>query len=760
MSRQDGGLRGNSMARHFQRFSWPRRFTHRRDRANIAAILSIVLVAGALSSTPSVSAAGIEATLGRWETLAYDSKYTTIHAAVLRTGKVFIMAGSENIPENLTNGIFQAEVWDPKAGTMTQVPPPYDMFCAAHAFLPDGKLLIAGGTEAYPTSDYVATNGASGVYYRGSKRARLFDPVAQRFEPVPDMAGGRWYPTLAGLGNGDVYAFSGLDIDSKINTLPEVYAPNTTGGSWRTTPAVPSSWPLYPHLSLLKNGQLFYSGGFIDNYNIGTMSPGLLDVNSSQFVPVPRLSANDRREAATVLLPPAQAQKVMIVGGGDPAVRNVDIIDLNTANPSYTPGPPMRSPRLHVSAILLPDGKVFITGGGRHGRGEAPVFETEMYDPRANTMTPMANSSVPRVYHSVAMLLPDGRVATAGGQPVYGQRGELRIEVYSPPYLFKGSRPTITSATTELNYGGQATVEIGGGSKGAGRIKTLNLVRPASITHSFDSEQRVIPMTFQQGNLLGISSSKLVAQVPSDPNVAPPGWYMLFAVDDQGIPSVASWVHLNPGTGSGSTTTTTSTTTTSTTSTTTTTSTTSTTSTTTTTTTSPTTTTTTSPATTTTSSTTTTLASPSTNVALNKAVTSSGPFYNGTSGAMVVDGNKDTAGWADVGPNPQWVQVDLGQSYALSRVNLWHYYGDGRTYNDIIVQVSDSPDFSTRTTVFNNDFDNSSGQGAGTDAPYAEAAIGKEILVNPTVTARYVRTWVNGSNVNPSGHFVELEAWT
>ena len=747
MSRHDGGLRGTfvGVPRWFSLFG---RVTHGRERGTICVVLSIVLTVGALSSVPSVSAAGAEATLGSWQTLAYDSKYTTIHAAVLHTGKVFIMAGSENIPENLATGTFQAEVWDPKAGTMTQVPPPYDMFCAAHAFLPDGKLLIAGGTEAYPTSDYVATNGTSGVYYRGSKRAGLFDPATQRFQPVPDMAAGRWYPTLAGQGNGEVYAFSGLDIDSKLNTVPEVYTANGTGGSWRTTPAVSSNWPLYPHLSLLRNGKLFYSGGFIDNYNIGTMSPGFLDVNSSQFAAVPRLSHTDRREAATVLLPPAQAQKVMIIGGGDPAVRNVDMIDLNAANPSYVPGPPMRSPRLHVSAILLPDGKVFITGGGRHGRGEAPVFETEMYDPTTNTMTPMANSSVPRVYHSVAMLLPDGRVATAGGQPVYGQRGELRIEVYSPPYLFKGSRPTIASTTTELNYGGQATVEIGGGSKGAGRIKALNLVRPASITHSFDSEQRVIPMTFQQGNVLGISSSTLVAQVPSDPNVAPPGWYMLFAVDDKGIPSVASWVHLNPATGAGSpptTTTTTSPTTTTTSPTTTTTS--------------PTTTTTTPSPTTTTSSTTTTLASPSTNVALNKAVTASGPFYNGTSGAIVVDGNKDTAGWADVGPNAQWVQVDLGQTYGLSRLRLWHYYGDARTYNDVIVQVSDSPDFSTRTTVFNNDSDNSSGQGVGTDAPYAETAAGKEILFSSGVRGRYIRTWVNGSNVNASGHFVELEAW-
>ena len=148
-----------------------------------------------------------------------------------------------------------------------------------------------------------------------------------------------------------------------------------------------------------------------------------------------------------------------------------------------------------------------------------------------------------------------------------------------------------------------------------------------------------------------------------------------------------------------------------------------------------------------------------TNLALNKPVTmSSGPF-NGTTAAQVTNGNTATTDWMDLGPGPQWVQVDLGQSRSISTVNVRHYHGDGRTYRDVIIQVSNDPTFGSGVvTVFNNDSDNSAGQGSGTSAEYAEAPAGKTVRFTP-LTARYVRAWVNGSSANPSGHFVEVEAY-
>ncbi|MFC7677877.1 discoidin domain-containing protein [Paenibacillus sp. GCM10028914] len=146
-----------------------------------------------------------------------------------------------------------------------------------------------------------------------------------------------------------------------------------------------------------------------------------------------------------------------------------------------------------------------------------------------------------------------------------------------------------------------------------------------------------------------------------------------------------------------------------------------------------------------------------TNVALGKPVTS-GSFVNNSSYAT--DGlasNKDLFAGLDSGL--QWMKIDLGASYQVDRVKLWHYF-DGRKYKDVIVQLSNTADFSSGvTTVFNNDDNNSAGQGAGTDAEYSETAAGKEITFNP-VQARYVRFWSNGSNTNIWNHYVEAEVYS
>jgi hypothetical protein len=144
------------------------------------------------------------------------------------------------------------------------------------------------------------------------------------------------------------------------------------------------------------------------------------------------------------------------------------------------------------------------------------------------------------------------------------------------------------------------------------------------------------------------------------------------------------------------------------------------------------------------------------NVAAGKPVSGSTTLSNP---ARVTDGDKNTANYAGIDLGPRWIQIDLGQSYSLNRVRLWHYFGDGRTYRDVIVQLSNAADFSARTTVFNNDADNSAGQGAGAQAEYAETSAGREITFS-AVSARYVRLWTNGSSINQYNHYVEVEVFT
>ena len=150
-----------------------------------------------------------------------------------------------------------------------------------------------------------------------------------------------------------------------------------------------------------------------------------------------------------------------------------------------------------------------------------------------STWTKAATPTVGRVYHSSALLLPDARVATFGGNPEDGF--ETRIEIFTPPYLQKTTaRPTIDSAPTEVHYGQSYPL----GTTQASPLQSAVLVRPMAVTHSSDPAQRLIDLPFT-ADPSGVSVS-----VTSNPNLAPPGWYMLFVVDGFGMPSVATWVHL------------------------------------------------------------------------------------------------------------------------------------------------------------------------------------------------------------------------
>ena len=187
---------------------------------------------------------------------------------------------------------------------------------------------------------------------------------------------------------------------------------------------------------------------------------------------------------------------------------------------------------MYVSMVLLPNGMVFETGGGLIDR-EAPVYEASMYNPATGRfISGMATDPVPRTYHSSAFLLPDGRVMAIGNNPGNGSFN-MHISVYTPPYLFHGPRPRITSlGSTYWTYG--STQQITANQK----IVRAELISPASVTHSSDPNQRFValPLTVN-GNHIGLN-------VTTNPNIAPPGWYMLFVTNANGVPSVAKWVHV------------------------------------------------------------------------------------------------------------------------------------------------------------------------------------------------------------------------
>ncbi len=497
---------------------------------------------------------------GQWELLRFHSGVLAVHAATLPNGKVLFFAGSGSsatrfaAPDfgNMAKQIYTSVVWDPQATAPNNFshPPtleaadhrPFDFFCGGDTFLADGRVLSAGGTLGYNP-------------FRGRSDATVFDPSTERWSFVASMTHGRWYPSLIALGDGRVLAATGLTEapTNPHNQTLEIYSPATN--RWQLLhfrPGVPPL-PLYAHLFLLGDGRVFFDGGHMDDVLL--LDPCVIDLTHDpvQIQGIGGLNARDmRNQSASVLLPSAQDQRVMLVGGGPDgkpdktdAVDKVDIVDFKNPNPTFTPGQPLNLPRLHLNTVLLPDRTVFATGGSLK-QEDAPLarLQSEIYDPVKDTWTLTAACAVPRLYHSTALLLPDARVVTAGGNPEGGTHvpwnedpdEEMRIEIFSPPYLFRGARPTIKAAAVEWKYGQLVDIE----TVDAGTLGFVSLIRHCVTTHSYDTNQRLVdaPIASQQGGVVRV-------KVPDNPNVAPTGWYLLFLVNAAGVPSIGQSIHLS-----------------------------------------------------------------------------------------------------------------------------------------------------------------------------------------------------------------------
>jgi Domain of unknown function (DUF1929)/FG-GAP-like repeat len=472
---------------------------------------------------------------GVWRILEIDSGVLAVHAALLPTGDVLFFAGSSNNADAANAQQYGSRVWHYPTSTMSAPDTPVDLFCCGHAHLPDGRLLAAGGTESYDP-------------FVGLKQSIVFDPAAGPPSPAsptgragkwtaePPMGQGRWYPTLVALPDGDVLAVSGIGSDGFLSLVPERF----DGFDWSALPESPP-WPMYAHLFLLDDGRLFYSGGQYAANN--GQRPGIWDPTADTVVQVDGLpEPGFRNQSASVLLPPAQDQKVMIIGGGGADMHAVGttaisaIADLTAPQPVYVAGPPMHHARMHLCATLLPDRTVLANGGSGMEESHGHVSpHAEIYHPDTNTWRAAAASRVDRLYHSVALLMPDGKVVTAGSNPARKDE-ELRIEVFWPPYLFAGPRPSLVLGTEQVHYGGTVVA----GVMDPADLREASLLRPGATTHSCDTEQRLVDLPLQ---ITGPDAVEL--ELPASAALAPPGWYQLVVVSSMGVPSEGVWVHLS-----------------------------------------------------------------------------------------------------------------------------------------------------------------------------------------------------------------------
>ena len=468
------------------------------------------------------------AVVGEWSAVK-RWPFVAIHAALLPDGRI--------VGWSREDGVTKLETWvgNPHTGVFTNVMNEYvQPFCGGQTFLPDGRLLVAGGHDKWDGWGAIQTT--------------IFDYKSSTWSKSANMNAGRWYPTTSPLANGDVVVVSGrmpprqtVEGSNGINGLPQVWS----NGAWRNLTGARNQFiDLYPRILLAPDGRIFMAGP--------SWSTAWLDTSGTgKWTAGPPSSVPSRDYGSAVLYEPG---KVLIVGGGDPPEASAEIIDLNAAKPEWTATGSMSFARRQMNATILADGTVLATGGSE-GPGfndtSKPVYAAELWNPATGKWTTMARASIIRVYHSISLLLPDATVLNAGGglppwgepppKPLPGappgtsyEAGPYRnsAQIYSPPYLFKGPRPVITTAPAAVAYGATFTVT----TPDAANIAAVTWIRPGAVTHAFDESQRFMRLKFSAYD------GSLTVTAPDRDTISPPGPYLLFLISRQGVPSVAKFV--------------------------------------------------------------------------------------------------------------------------------------------------------------------------------------------------------------------------
>lgn len=550
---------------------------------------------------------------------ASDSlKVVAVHMALLHTGKVLLLGYDEGVypvdadhPADFTavadsdRGL--CAIWDPATGKARYTKDlRRNLFCSHHAFLPDGRLLVASGQfplPGLPKSLIPFRLLAPGA----DADVHTFEPVSETWSRLPDMIFGRWYPTCVRLPDGRIFISSGTNgyatspgLGRHIQDTWEyadgngpVGGPQATGFFW---------FHLYPFHHVLTNGQLFTHADRAtrlfnpEGASWRRVAPSSAALNAGPGITVWPYSRTGPGPGTSVLLPLHPTRdgerwvyptgRVMILGGGGaegepepnitnephelhantPATRTAEIIDLEDPHANWRATAPMANGRVMPDSVLLPDGKVLVVGGGRYGKsggllahfasvdmeGEPdkgaldPILEPELFDPATETWRTLCRKPIGRMYHTTAMLLPDARVLVAGhdgalNMPPY-DRSRYELELFSPPYLFArdGSlarRPVISRVPASIRCGEEFEATV------SEHVASAALIAPSALTHQINPSQRYVGLGIDDQDDSGV----LRLAAPPDPNVAPPGWYMLFVVNDPGTPSIGSWVHVASG---------------------------------------------------------------------------------------------------------------------------------------------------------------------------------------------------------------------
>jgi hypothetical protein len=445
---------------------------------------------------------------GRWTSCQLPEGFNPVHASVLPDGTALLMAGSGNNSADFNAGRFQSLIFSPDTCSTFPLPTPGDLFCAGHAGLPNGNVLVAGGTRQYDP-------------FFGLRTSYEYDWVRRQFVRLPLMAGGgRWYPGVTQLGSGSVFVLSGLNGAGALNTQPEVY--NPASRSWTVTP-YRLSVPTYAHMLPTAGGRLFFTGV---GFGGSAVRVGFLSPLTGAFQAVSGLDTNRRDQGASFFVPFSQGRKVMAAAGN---VATTALIDLYASpNPVYQPGPSIATATKYLSHATLLDGRVLLAGG-QDPQGN-PVYTAQLYRPISNSMELVTPVAAAHQYHSNMWLDQTGRAILVGGNPRRGSVQRL-VERFEPWYVDVPNRPQITTAPATIahNQPFTAQVQLAPGTT----LKHLRLFRLMSTTHQFGAAEGDFTLT-RATTPTGPGWS-----LTTSPNLTPPGYYYLAAVDSRDVPSPA-----------------------------------------------------------------------------------------------------------------------------------------------------------------------------------------------------------------------------
>ncbi|WP_210495368.1 glyoxal oxidase [Patulibacter sp. SYSU D01012] len=566
----------------------------RRWRARPAAERARMTARARRAAARATVAAGAPDAVGRWSSRRIDLPTWAINAVLLPTGKVAYWGRGALDDRWARDNSAPFYLLDPGTGASKRIDPPQEwidfdgdgadddlaaapIFCSGQSLLPSGELFVAGGNAFYPSygDGHAEYGGWSGTY--------SFDPWTERWTVQPRMRKGRWYPTQAELPDGRIAIASGYDErgEGADDSDLEVFRPAAVRGAPGTITRYPAAeratQGFYPHMQTLPDGRVAYVGQYRGDARV--LDPARLDRGADPWSARPRTLAAARVGGSAALLP--GTARMLFLGGYGwdwdvapggrsflPATAAVESMDFAAPSPAWQSGPGAPVPALNVARsygtlVQLPDGGFAYVGGaagfdaadqgaGNNGTaGRQELKRVELWHPGEGRWRLGPAQAKWRGYHSTAVLLPDGRVLSAGddywGDDDTPHRGaetpQDRGELYEPAYLFDGDRlaprPAITAGPDAVGW--RAPFTLGVDEVPGRRVVRATLVAPTAVTHAVDMNR-----AFAELPVVRRPDGRGVDVVgPAGPAVAPPGWYLLFVWDDAGTPSVARWVRVS-----------------------------------------------------------------------------------------------------------------------------------------------------------------------------------------------------------------------